>query len=83
MADVEDAAAARCRPPPSASTPSSTSIAEEERRRVEDDRSNQHQIDAAKRIDMQVRFDEALHAVRRASARAQRRRRPCRTIAST
>ena len=33
---------------------------EEERRRVEDDRRNQHQIDSAKRIDMQVRFDDAL-----------------------
>ena len=35
---------------------------EEERRRVQDDRRNQHQVDAAKRIDMQVRFDEAAFA---------------------
>jgi hypothetical protein len=33
--------------------------AEAQRREAEDDRRNQHQIDAAKRIDMQVRFDEA------------------------
>lgn len=35
---------------------------EEERRQREDDRRNQHQLDAAKRLDVQVRFDDALSA---------------------
>lgn len=50
-------------------------LAEEERRRVEDDRRNQHQIDSAKRLDTNSIRRGAV-AVRRESARAQRRRRP-------
>ena len=58
MADVQDAAA-RIKATTSRVDAYFDRLAEEERRRVEDDRRNQYQIDAAKRIDMQVRFDEA------------------------
>lgn len=59
MADTDDAIARIC----STTSRVDAYLAEQvetERRRVEDDRRNQHQIDAAKRIDTQVRFDEAL-----------------------
>ena len=61
MSDV-DAAAERVRSTTNRVDQYLDRIAEEERRRVEDDRRNQHQIDAQRRIDTQVRFDDALSA---------------------
>ena len=59
MADIQDAAQ-RIRDTTQRVDAFFDQIAEEKRRRDEDDRRNQHQIDAAKRLDTQVRFDEAL-----------------------